>query len=174
MGWGCYRHECDAGSEKWKQKADALCDTQLELLPRSWGRDGEICPFCYEELAWLVENLNRKLSISQYDTKAQAKYIEELKETIEVLESDLGKTGMIRNRDKRIEKLETELDNYCSTQPCGAWQEAQAKRKDARQASKKIASKASALLSLAKATGSRYDIAILTEIVELAALDKEE
>ena len=50
MGWGCYRHEVDMGSEAAQEKLSALCDQKLNEKPRTWGRDGAICPFCWEEL----------------------------------------------------------------------------------------------------------------------------
>lgn len=50
MGWGCYKHEMDAGSEAWTEKLDALCDKKLAEGKPTWGRDGQICPACWEEL----------------------------------------------------------------------------------------------------------------------------
>jgi len=51
MGWGCYKHEIDAGSDTWERKMDSLAEKKLEPGDRkSWGRDGEICPFCWEEM----------------------------------------------------------------------------------------------------------------------------
>lgn len=50
MGWGCYKHEVDAGSEAWGKKLVELCDLQLKREPRTWGRDSQICPWCHEEL----------------------------------------------------------------------------------------------------------------------------
>ena len=50
MGWGCYRHEVDAGSVSWKRQMDLV--TPLG----TFGRDGEICPFCWEELLTQASN----------------------------------------------------------------------------------------------------------------------
>lgn len=62
MGWGCYRHECDAGSENWKNKLEQLSQAQLDgsrsgRLPHSWGRDVQICPWCWEERDKLIRDL---------------------------------------------------------------------------------------------------------------------
>lgn len=50
MGWGCYKHEADAGSDSWKEKAGELSEQKLESGRATWGRDGEVCPWCWEEL----------------------------------------------------------------------------------------------------------------------------
>ena len=57
MGWGCYKHEWDAGSTDWKTVVFNLCDRKLKDNPRTFGRDGEVCPKCFEEL----EKQNKKL-----------------------------------------------------------------------------------------------------------------
>ena len=50
MGWGCYKHEIDAGSENWNTQVDKLCSHEWDTQPhKSWGRQLEICPFCVEE-----------------------------------------------------------------------------------------------------------------------------
>ena len=49
MGWGCYKHEWDAGSDSWREHAGRLCEERLRTA-LDWGRDGQICPKCYEEL----------------------------------------------------------------------------------------------------------------------------
>lgn len=55
MGWGCYKHECDAGSEKWKAKsAELSAKEEQKGFPR-WGRDEQVCPFCYEEAVEILE-----------------------------------------------------------------------------------------------------------------------
>ena len=47
MGWGCYKHEMDAGSEHWKEAVEQACPPPYE----SWGqRDQEVCPECWIEL----------------------------------------------------------------------------------------------------------------------------
>lgn len=50
MGWGCYKHEWDAGSENWDKALGELCDRKLTEKPLTFGRDGQICPACYTEL----------------------------------------------------------------------------------------------------------------------------
>lgn len=51
MGWGCYRHEIDAGSENWKKKfATLIPNGRSHGQPFDWGRDEQVCPFCWEEL----------------------------------------------------------------------------------------------------------------------------
>lgn len=51
MGWGCYRHEIDAESESWNAQIDALLpDGASHGKPFNWGRDGQVCPFCWAEL----------------------------------------------------------------------------------------------------------------------------
>lgn len=55
MGWGCYKHEWDAGSENWRKFVVALCNRKLKENPRTFGRDGEVCPKCYLELQQALE-----------------------------------------------------------------------------------------------------------------------
>lgn len=50
MGWGCSKHECDAGADAWKEKMKSLCIKQLDEHPGTWGRQSFICPWCWEEL----------------------------------------------------------------------------------------------------------------------------
>lgn len=51
MGWGCYRHEIDADSDNWKKKVQAMLDGKgCHRQPFTWGRDGQVCPFCFDEL----------------------------------------------------------------------------------------------------------------------------
>ena len=51
MGWGCYKHEWDAGSDNWQAYAKRLCTERLDKTQRAdWGRDCEICPKCFEEM----------------------------------------------------------------------------------------------------------------------------
>lgn len=57
MGWGCYKHEWDVGSENWKERMDALCDRKLQETPRTFGRDEQVCPACYEELEQKLEEV---------------------------------------------------------------------------------------------------------------------
>lgn len=49
MGWGCNKHEIDAGSDDWDAALERLCDRKL-LEKKSFGRDGQICPLCWEEM----------------------------------------------------------------------------------------------------------------------------
>ncbi len=55
MGWGCYKHEWDHGSEDCQKKLDELIEAKLKETPRTWGRDGEICPACWEEYERIVK-----------------------------------------------------------------------------------------------------------------------
>ena len=50
MGWGCYKHEWDAGSPNWQAYLENLCNERLARDHKDWGRDSEICPKCFEEL----------------------------------------------------------------------------------------------------------------------------
>lgn len=51
MGWGCYRHEVDAESENWNAQIDALLpDGASHGKPFNFGRDRQVCPFCWEEM----------------------------------------------------------------------------------------------------------------------------
>lgn len=59
MGWGCYRHEWDRGSENWRSKV-------AEITPRNcvpWGRDGEVCPACFEDALKLLRLLRDELRV---------------------------------------------------------------------------------------------------------------
>ena len=50
MGWGCQKHEWDAGSESWLAHAEKMCNERLVRTRHAdWGRDGQICPKCWEE-----------------------------------------------------------------------------------------------------------------------------
>jgi len=69
VGWGCYKHEWDAGSEAWREHLSELCERMLEAPgDLTWGRDLEVCPKCWVELemAWRRQNaavgaLNKEL-----------------------------------------------------------------------------------------------------------------
>ena len=50
MGWGCYKHEWDLGSEAAQAKLDELIRREQDKGFPAWGRDSNICPACYEEL----------------------------------------------------------------------------------------------------------------------------
>ena len=51
MGWGCYKHEMDAGSKNWTKHAEELANEHLKKTgSANWGRDAEICPVCYKEM----------------------------------------------------------------------------------------------------------------------------
>ena len=50
MGWGCYKHEWDAGSSDWMAYIENRCDERLKQKRKDWGRDGQICPKCWVEL----------------------------------------------------------------------------------------------------------------------------
>ena len=65
MGWGCYVHKMDAGSESWAAKVAEI--TPENCVP--WGRDGQVCPACHEEivnehaeLADLVKTMRNELN----------------------------------------------------------------------------------------------------------------
>lgn len=60
MGWGCYRHEIDAGSENWEAQINKLLpDGRTHEKPFDWGRDKQVCPFCWEELE-KIKNIYQK------------------------------------------------------------------------------------------------------------------
>ncbi|SRR5579871_2038573 len=62
MGWGCYRHEVDAGSEHWEKKIESLLTENRRgnhKEPFTWGRNGQVCPFCWEELE-KIKNIYQK------------------------------------------------------------------------------------------------------------------
>jgi hypothetical protein len=62
MGWGCYRHEVDAGSEHWQKKIESFLTENRHgnhKKPFTWGRDGQVCPFCWEELE-KIKNIYQK------------------------------------------------------------------------------------------------------------------
>ena len=46
MGWGCYKHEMDAGSDNWKADLESITPPAYH----SWGRQEEICPKCFIEI----------------------------------------------------------------------------------------------------------------------------
>lgn len=50
MGWGCYKHEWDAGSENWDKVLSELCDRKPEERPLTFGRDNQVCPACFMEM----------------------------------------------------------------------------------------------------------------------------
>lgn len=60
MGWGCYAHEWDAGSDDWQKSLDELVERKLIEKPPTFGRDGEICPACYVELEAERDQLRRQ------------------------------------------------------------------------------------------------------------------
>lgn len=63
MGWGCYRHEVDAESENWNSQIDALLpDGASHGRPFNWGRDGQVCPFCWAELEKIEKLYGQALS----------------------------------------------------------------------------------------------------------------
>ena len=65
MSWGCYAHEVDAGSISWNEKLE-------EITPQNydpWGRQEEICPFCYEMMfKRLVISLYREFSLYEHES----------------------------------------------------------------------------------------------------------
>lgn len=63
MGWGCYKHEFDAGSEEWEARMGPLCDRKLAERPLTFGRDNQICPACYEELEAKLKEINTENDI---------------------------------------------------------------------------------------------------------------
>ena len=74
MGWGCYRHEWDAESEEWKTKMELLCETKLRETPRTWGRDGQICPACWEDLCAEYDALTALLQEMEGTLEASRKF----------------------------------------------------------------------------------------------------
>ena len=46
MGWGCYVHEMDTGSDAWDAAVKEI--TPENCVP--WGRDGQVCPSCHREM----------------------------------------------------------------------------------------------------------------------------
>jgi len=63
MGWGCYRHEVDCDSDNWKAQIDKLLpDGASHGKPFNWGRDGQVCPFCWEEQEKIVKIYSTALS----------------------------------------------------------------------------------------------------------------
>ena len=80
MGWGCYRHECDAGSEKWKKKIHELSQAQLDgarakCLPYTWGRDMEICPWCWEERERLILDLMEAIDYQNETIRVMSRHL---------------------------------------------------------------------------------------------------
>lgn len=75
MGWGCYRHEIDAESDNWKAKITALIpDGRSYGKPFDWGRDGQVCPFCWVELEQITNIYQKALGQIQ-DHPEQAETI---------------------------------------------------------------------------------------------------
>lgn len=63
MGWGCTRHEVDAGSENWEKKVSSLIPNgRSHGEPFDWGRDGQVCPWCWEELERIQKTYSKALS----------------------------------------------------------------------------------------------------------------
>ena len=63
MGWGCYRHEIDAGSENWKKKCASMLEKgRAHVPPFTWGRDEQVCPFCWEELEKIQKIYSKALA----------------------------------------------------------------------------------------------------------------
>lgn len=50
MGWGCNKHEIDEGSVTWNEKLESLVEREEKRRFPTWGRHGQICPFCFEEM----------------------------------------------------------------------------------------------------------------------------
>ena len=57
MGWGCYKHEIDRGSDAWKTKVAEIAPADC----KPWGRDGEVCPACHQEVVAEVQRLRKEL-----------------------------------------------------------------------------------------------------------------
>ena len=69
MGWGCYKHEWDAGSENWRAYAVKMCAEHLEKTSHAdWGRDAQICPKCYEETIAAHEQTLERLRADHRET----------------------------------------------------------------------------------------------------------
>lgn len=76
MGWGCYKHEWDAGSADWRTAAERICNERLEKTARAdWGRDGQICPKCYEELEAERDELRRQRELLVGQLKTARQYV---------------------------------------------------------------------------------------------------
>ena len=63
MGWGCYKHEMDAGSDAWGAAVRSVCDRKLAEHPRSFGRNLEVCPLCYEDAEKRIAELEAALRL---------------------------------------------------------------------------------------------------------------
>lgn len=83
MGWGCYKHEWDAGSEHWTRYLKVLANQKLRERPhRSWGRDGQICPKCYVELEKENAALRARVAELSGDREAVTRKCRELEAEI--------------------------------------------------------------------------------------------
>jgi len=96
MGWGCYKHEIDMGSETEKAKLLELCEKKLQEKPRTWGRDEAICSFCWEEM----EAALRSLCI---EALAVAEDVEEVAQ--EGLEEDTWEFQLLMRAADRLRKV---------------------------------------------------------------------
>lgn len=111
MGWGCYLHEVDAGSEAWDKKIAEI--TPPEYDP--WGRDEAVCPWCYEHLAYLCNAVCTALSVElqgqEVHTLTRYSPAPRSKELIDAREF-LEKLGLGRNwyRDKLWNKDDGEVN----------------------------------------------------------------
>lgn len=50
MAWGCYKHEWNISSEDCQAHLCKLVAREKIKGFPTWGKDGQICPACYEEL----------------------------------------------------------------------------------------------------------------------------
>ena len=87
MGWGCYKHEWDSGSEKWDKTLGELCDRKLTEKPCTFGRDKQICPSCYNEL-------ETALAAMTADRDAQAEAVRVLAHVVRVAKTIPSTAGM--------------------------------------------------------------------------------
>ncbi len=71
MGYGCYRHEVDAGSTHWNSKFDSMLENgRAHKEPFTWGRDNQICPFCWDEMSRIRKIYEKALAEIQEKPEA--------------------------------------------------------------------------------------------------------
>lgn len=64
MGWGCYEHHWDEGSEAWKEYYTSLAEQMLERR-ETWGRDSAICPKCYLGIVFALKEVVGQVSLTE-------------------------------------------------------------------------------------------------------------
>ena len=98
MGWGCYKHEADAGSILWQEKLAEI--TPDNCYP--WGRDGQICPWCHERLTEIETGITFPLADSKETTVGRVDPVTGIKPDIDLTPVD-GKRSISR-RHARIRR----------------------------------------------------------------------